>query len=186
MSPQRGVEEAIEIAICCGMELRIAAKIDPIDEAYCKERIQPFFNHPLISFIGEISELEKPVFLGKAAALFFPIQWPEPFGLVMIESLVCGTPVIAFNQGSVPEILENFVNGFIVNSVDEEVAAVGRLDLLSRHSCRERFDKRFSASQMVDAYLEVYNNLLSNKYAPPHEGIYLHAWENHGRSHTNK
>ncbi|WP_136808187.1 glycosyltransferase family 4 protein [Desulfosediminicola flagellatus] len=175
ISQEKGVEEAIEIALRCGMELRIAAKIDSIDKAYCKERIEPFFKHPLISYIGEINELEKSTFLGNAAALLFPIRWPEPFGLVMIESLVCGTPVIAFNKGSVPEILENFVNGFIVNSVDEAVAAVGRLGLISRHRCRETFDKRFSVSKMVDGYLEVYHNLLSNTYIPSDEVVYQHV-----------
>lgn len=172
ISPEKGIETAIDIALRCGMELRIAAKIDPADEAYCLEKIQPFFFHPLISYIGEISEVEKSAFLGNAAALLFPILWPEPFGLVMIESLACGTPVIAFEHGSVSEILQNHVNGFIVDSVDEAVAAVGRLDLISRHHCRETFDKRFTARTMADCYLEVYDELLARSYTQPREVIF--------------
>lgn len=169
ISRDKGIKEAIEIALRCDTELRIAAKIDDRENVYYRECIQPYFDHPLINFVGEITELEKSAFLGNAAALLFPIQWPEPFGLVMIEALACGTPVIAFNTGSVPEVLENLINGFIVDSVDEAVAAVGRLGAISRHRCRESFEKRFTASRMTEGYLEVYRNLLSLSHVLPHQ-----------------
>ncbi len=160
ISPEKGIEQAIEIALRSNIELRIAAKIDAADEKFFKERIQKHFDHPLITFVGEICEAEKSDFLGNALALIFPIQWPEPFGLVMIEALACGTPVIAFNEGSVPEIIEHSITGFVVQSIDEAVNAVGQLGLISRQKCRDVFDERFSAQIMTDRYLDVYNTLI--------------------------
>ncbi|WP_163337506.1 glycosyltransferase family 4 protein [Desulfopila sp. IMCC35008] len=169
ITQEKGIREAIEIALRCDTELRIAAKIDLVENVYYREHIEPYFDHPLITYVGEITELEKSAFLGNAAALLFPIQWPEPFGLVMIEALACGTPVIAFNKGSVPEVLENLINGFIVDSVEEAVAAVGRLGAISRHRCRESFEKRFTASRMTEGYLEVYRNLLTLSHVLPRQ-----------------
>ena len=163
---EKGIEQAIEIALRTGLELRVAAKIDPVDEAYYRRKIKPLMDHPMINYVGEIKEADKSEFLGNAAALIFPIQWPEPFGLVMIEALACGTPVIAFNRGSVSEVLRHGVSGFIVDSVDEAVTAVGRLSMLSRQRCRHIFDARFSASIMTDGYLEIYKRLKRGKYKP--------------------
>ena len=164
--PEKGIEEAIEIAHRSGMELKIAAKIDNVDRAYYEEKIKHLFDHPLIDFIGEIRESEKSDFLGNAAALLFPIRWPEPFGLVMIESLACGTPVIAFGCGSVPEVLRHGVTGFIVDSVNEALSAIPRLALISRQRCRQIFDERFSASIMTEGYLDIYRQLLARKLIP--------------------
>ncbi|WP_419175847.1 glycosyltransferase family 4 protein [Desulfosediminicola sp.] len=162
ITADKGVVEAIEIAMRSGVELKIAAKVDPTDQAYFHEKVLPLLDHPLINFIGEINEIEKSDFLGNAAALLFPIKWPEPFGLVMIEALACGTPVVAFNRGSVPEILQNFVTGFIVNSIEEAIASVGRLHLISRYQCRDVFERRFRATAMTDEYLDVYHQLISS------------------------
>ena len=171
IAPEKGVEQAIEIALRSDLQLCIAAKIDVVDKKYFEENIQKYFDHHLITFVGEIPESEKSDFLGNALALIFPIQWPEPFGLVMIESLACGTPVVAFNRGSVPEIIQNAVTGFIVESIDEAVAAVGRLGLISRHKCRDVFDERFSSKIMADGYLNVYKKLIV-KSLIPHKNIY--------------
>ncbi len=164
--PEKGVEQAIEIALRSGMELRIAAKIDKTDETYCREKISHLFDNPLIDYIGEINESGKSEFLGNAAALLFPIQWPEPFGLVMIESLACGTPVIAFNQGSVPEVLKHGVTGYIVETIDAAVQAIDRLNMISRCRCRQIFVERFSAATMTAGYLRVYEELISQYLKP--------------------
>src|SRR6185369_2503096 len=126
---------------------------------YFKEKIEPLLQNPLIEFIGEIGDKEKAEFLGNALALLFPIDWPEPFGLAMVEAMACGAPVIAFRKGSVPEIIEDGVTGFIVDSVKEAVDAVKRLDTISRRGCREEFERRFSASRMAADYLKVYERL---------------------------
>jgi glycosyltransferase involved in cell wall biosynthesis len=151
--PEKGVDRAIEIAEKAGRKLKIAAKVDPVDQEYFSNEIKPLLDRPFIEFIGEIGEEEKGEFLGKAAALLFPIEWPEPFGLVMIESLACGTPIIAFESGSVPEIVENGLSGFLVSDVDEAASAVGRLFEISRRKCREVFEQRFTASRMASDYL---------------------------------
>jgi len=166
ISPEKGIEQAIAIAGRAGMELRIAAKIDAADRAYYEEVVKPLLRQPHVTFIGEIDERQKDVFLGHAAALLFPIDWPEPFGMVMIEALSCGTPVIAFCRGSVPEVLEDGVTGFIVDTIDEAVRAVGRLGLVSRRRCRRHFEERFSARRMAEGYLEVYNRLLARHQQP--------------------
>ncbi|MGH8659290.1 MAG: glycosyltransferase family 4 protein [Gammaproteobacteria bacterium] len=156
ISPEKRVDRAILIAQRVGMELRIAAKVDKADEAYFKARIQPLFSHPLVNFIGEIGEKDKNEFLGNAHALLFPIDWPEPFGLVMIEAMACGTPVIAYRRGSVSEIVRDGETGFVVDDLNQAVAAVARLDTVSRRRCRETFEERFCASRMARDYLAAY------------------------------
>ena len=159
ISPEKGIEHAIEIARRAGQRLRIAAKIDRVDEAYWHSRVKPLVSGPLIEFVGEVSEEDKPSFLGNASALLFPIDWPEPFGLVMIEAMSCGTPVIAWPRGSVPEIVEPGVTGFITSSVDEAVAAVGAAVRLDRARVRQRFEERFSATRMALDYLALYRKV---------------------------
>lgn len=160
ISPEKGVDQAIEIAKKAGIELRIAAKVDPVDEQYFHDVIQPLLEHPLIRFIGEIGEAEKDNFLGKALALLAPINWPEPFGLVMIEAMACGTPVIGYRRGSVPEIIDDGETGFIVQNVGEAVEAIKRAGNLNRRKCRETFDRRFTVSRMAEDCLEVYQRLI--------------------------
>jgi len=150
---------AIEIAKQAGLRLKIAAKVDKVDESYFESEIKPLLDHPLIEFIGEVNEAEKNVLLGGARALLFPIDWPEPFGLVMIEALACGTPVIAFERGSVPEVLEHGKTGFIVGDVPEAVAALSELDTIDRRTCRKEFETRYTCFQMAKNYLSVYSEL---------------------------
>ncbi len=159
VSPEKGLERAIEIACRAGVRLRIAAKIDLADERYFRERIAPLLAHPLIEFAGEVSEGEKPAFLGNAAGLLFPIDWPEPFGLAMIEAMSCGTPVIAWPHGSVPEIVDHGVTGFVVNTIDDAVSALHHIGQLKREDVRARFDERFAAARMARDYLAVYRAL---------------------------
>jgi glycosyltransferase involved in cell wall biosynthesis len=160
ISPEKRLDRAIEIARRAGKRLKIAAKIDPADKQYYRETIEPLMKQPCCEFIGEIGEHEKDDFLGNAAALLFPIDWPEPFGLVMIEAMARGTPVIAYPKGSVPEIIEDGVNGFIVGSLHEAVRAVEHIGRLSRSHCRESFNRRFSAERMASDYASVYESLL--------------------------
>ena len=160
ISPEKGPVRAIEIARTAGIPLRIAAKVDPHDEAYFHRRVEPLLDDPLIDFIGEIGEEDKSDFLGNALALLFPIDWPEPFGLVMIEAMACGTPVIAFNCGAVPEIVEDGVTGFVVKSAEEAVAAIGRMKQLNRLRIRHICERRFSAAAMAKRYLDVYARLV--------------------------
>ena len=160
ISPEIRVDRAIEIARRVKMPLRIAAKVDRVDQRYFEMTIRPLLGDPLVEFIGEIGEPQKDAFLGNAAALLCPIDWPEPFGLVMIEAMACGTPVIAFSNGSVPEIVEEGVSGFIVGSVEEAAEAIERLSELSREACREAFVARFLASRMAKDYVAVYEGLL--------------------------
>lgn len=159
ISPEKGVEQAIGIAINANTRLKIAAKVDKADEAYFNNRVRHLLDHPLIEYIGEIDESKKTSFLGEASALLFPINWEEPFGLVMIESMACGTPVVAFNHGSVPEILNDGESGFIVNQVAEAVEAVGRIHMLSRKIVRSVFEQRFTASRMANDYIRLYKRL---------------------------
>lgn len=154
--PEKRVDRAIAIAKAVGMPLKIAAKVDPVDEEYFERDIRPLLDDPLVEYIGEIGEAEKLDFLGPARAVLFPIDWPEPFGLVMIEALACGTPVVAFRQGSVPEVIEHGRTGFIVDSVDEAIAATRRIDELDRRHCREAFERRFTARRMAERYLRIY------------------------------
>lgn len=163
ISPEKRVDRAIQIAKKVGMEIKIAAKVDATDREYFEEMIKPLLNDPWTDYIGEIGEGEKDEFLGKAYALLFPIDWPEPFGMVMIEAMACGTPVIAYNQGSVPEVIEEGVTGFIVENLEEAVRAVKMVPSLSRKWCRQVFEERFSASRMASDYLTVYNQLIERK-----------------------
>jgi glycosyltransferase involved in cell wall biosynthesis len=166
ISPEKRVDRAIQIARELGVPLKIAAKVDKVDKEYFDAEIRHLLSDPLIDYIGEIGEAEKNEFLGSALALLFPIDWPEPFGLVMIEAMACGTPVIAFNRGSVPEIVEHGVTGFIVNSIDEAVRAAMRIDNLDRARIRQRFEERFTAEHMATNYLAAYQRLISTTQIP--------------------
>jgi glycosyltransferase involved in cell wall biosynthesis len=162
ISPEKRVDRAIAIAQQVGMPLRIAAKVDAADRAYFEAEIEPLLKKAgrHVEFIGEVGGRDKDEFLGGAHALMFPIDWPEPFGLVMIEALACGTPVIAFRNGSVPEILEDGTSGFVVDSLDQAAAAVGKVAALSRRRCREVFEDRYCVARMARDYLRVYRRLL--------------------------
>lgn len=160
VSPEKGVDRAIEIALASENRIKIAAKIDKADEQYFERHIKSLLRHPLVEFAGEITEAQKTDFLGKAKALLFPIDWAEPFGLVMIESMACGTPVIAFRNGSVPEVIDNGITGFIVDSVQEAVRAISKIDLLSRSAIRRVFEKRFTAARMAENYFKIYSSLI--------------------------
>jgi glycosyltransferase involved in cell wall biosynthesis len=168
VAPEKRVDRAIEIAKRVGLPLRIAAKVDDVDREYFENVIEPLLRDPLIEYVGEIGDGEKQEFLGNARVLLFPIDWPEPFGLVMIEALACGTPVIAFRGGSVPEILEHGSTGFIVDDLDDAVAATRRVGELSRRRCREVFDERFTATRMARDYVEVYAMLLETQQRRAH------------------
>ncbi|RQH09616.1 glycosyltransferase family 4 protein [Paraburkholderia dinghuensis] len=163
VSPEKGLDKAIRIAGQAGMKLKVAAKIDKADRAYYEEVIRPLMALPHVEYIGEIGESEKAEFLGNAHALVFPIDWPEPFGLVMIEAMACGTPVIAFNRGSVPEVIENGVSGFVVEDEISAVAALKRLSSLPREKVRAAFEARFTSKVMATNYVSVYEELLRQK-----------------------
>lgn len=160
ISPEKRADRAIEIARQVGMPIRVAAKVDPVDREYFEKVIRPLLADPLVDFVGEIGERDKRDFLGNAFALLFPIDWPEPFGLVVIEAMACGTPVIAFPGGSVPELIEDGVSGFIVDSVEDAALAVERVSTLRRESCRQTFLQRFTASRMAENYVELYRRLV--------------------------
>jgi glycosyltransferase involved in cell wall biosynthesis len=162
ISPEKRPDRAIEIARRAGMRIKIAAKIDTVDEAYFREQIAPLLTEPHVEFIGEIDEAGKADFLGNARALLFPIDWPEPFGLVLIEAMSCGTPVVAWRAGSVPEVVDHGVTGFVVDSIDAAVDAVRRAPMLDRARVRARFEQRFSTERMARDYLEVYRALGKN------------------------
>jgi glycosyltransferase involved in cell wall biosynthesis len=160
IAPEKGVDRAIRIAKRCGVPLRIAAKVDRTDEEYFDQIIRPMLDHPLIEFIGEIGDREKPDFLSGALALLLPIDWPEPFGIVMIEAMACGTPVIAYNRGSVPEVVDEGITGFVVEDEMSAVAAVGRVGGLDRGAVRRQFEARFTARRMAQDYLAAYRGLV--------------------------
>ena len=161
IAPEKGVDRAISIATRCGIPLRIAAKVDRADQDYYDELIRPLIeNNPLVDFIGEIGDAEKSEFLSGAIALLVPIDWPEPFGLVMIEAMACGTPVIAYNRGSVAEIVDEGLTGFVVEDETSAVAAVDRLSRLSRPAIRKQFEARFTARRMALDYLAAYRSLM--------------------------
>jgi glycosyltransferase involved in cell wall biosynthesis len=167
ISPEKGPDRAIHIAKRLGVPLKIAAKVDAADTAYFETCIRPLLNDPLIEFVGEIGDSKKSEFLGGAIALLFPICWPEPFGLVMIEAMACGTPVIGYPYGSAPEVIDDGVTGFLVGGEDEAVAAIARARTLDRREVRRRFVRRFSATAMARGYLDLYADRLARlPYAP--------------------
>jgi glycosyltransferase involved in cell wall biosynthesis len=162
ISPEKGPDTAIDVALRTGIPLRIAAKVDPVDREYFEVVIKPRLDPPAVEYIGEINGPAKSEFLGGALALLFTIDWPEPFGLAMIEAMACGTPVIARPCGSVPEVVNHGVSGFIAKEVDDLVAAVQLVEGLSRARCREEFERRFTAETMVDRYENVYAELIEH------------------------
>ena len=159
ISPEKRVDRAIEIAKRTGMPLKIAAKIDKVDQDYFDAEIKGLLDHPLVEYIGEIGEHEKAEFLGNASALMFLINWQEPFGLVLTESMACGTPIIAYGMGSVPEVIDDGITGYIVHNMDNAAKAVTRIDALDRRTIRRVFEKRFSASRMCHDYVSIYQRI---------------------------
>jgi glycosyltransferase involved in cell wall biosynthesis len=161
IAPEKRPDRAIAIARALGVPLKIAAKVDRADEAYFRTEIEPLLGASGVEFVGEINDLQKSAFLGEARALLFPIDWPEPFGLAMIEAMACGTPILAFRCGSVPEVIDEGVTGLIVDSVDEAIAALPRVMALDRQGVRRQFERRFTVTRMANDYLDVYRSLLS-------------------------
>jgi glycosyltransferase involved in cell wall biosynthesis len=160
ISPEKRLDRAIEIAKRVGMKLKVAAKVDTVDRKYMEKVVKPLLHDPCVEFVGEINEEQKQEFLGKAYALLFPIDWPEPFGLVLIEAMACGTPVIAYRCGSVRELVEEGITGFIVDNTDEALEAVAKVKGFDRTRCRQIFEERFSASRMARDYLRIYQRLI--------------------------
>jgi glycosyltransferase involved in cell wall biosynthesis len=169
ISPEKRVDRAIEIAKRVQIPLKIAAKVDRVDKKYFKSVIEPLLRESLVEVVGEISDREKDEFLGNAYALLVPIDWPEPFGLVMIEAMACGTPVIAYRGGAVPEIIEEGHTGFIVEELEDAVEAARRIPKLSRKRCREVFEQRFTATRMANDYVRVYERLINGRQDDPLE-----------------
>jgi glycosyltransferase involved in cell wall biosynthesis len=165
-SPEKGLDKAIEIANNLGMPLKIAAKIDKADQEYFDACIKPALDSPSIEFLGEIGYAEKNRFLGEARALLFPICWPEPFGIVMIEAMACGTPVIAYPFGSVPEVMNDGVTGYIVSGLEAAVEAVRKVDQLDRRKVRRHFEKHFTADRMAQDYVKIYERMVNRKKSP--------------------
>jgi glycosyltransferase involved in cell wall biosynthesis len=163
ISPEKRVDRAVEIARRLGMPLKIAAKIDTVDRQYFGQVVEPLLGLPGIEYVGELGDEGKNEFLGQAYALLFPIDWPEPFGLVVIESLACGTPVIAYRRGSIPELLEDGVTGFVVRELEDAVRAVERVATIDRRVCRAVFEQRFTARRMAADYLRLYGQLLAGE-----------------------
>jgi glycosyltransferase involved in cell wall biosynthesis len=171
VSAEKRPDRAIQIAQAIGVPLKIAAKVDKVDEPYFREVIAPLLNGPGVEFIGEINEQQKTAFLGEALALIFPIDWPEPFGLSMIEAMSCGTPVLAFRCGSVPEVVDEGLTGVIVDNIDEAISALPRVLTLDRRAIRRRFEERFSSTRMAKDYLNVYRLLLKGSQIAEHEEV---------------
>lgn len=160
ISPEKRVDRAVAIAQKAGIPLRIAAKVDPVNQEYFNAEIRHLLDDPLVEFVGEIGDRDKGSFLQDALALVFPIDWPEPFGLVMIEAMACGTPVIAFRGGSVSEVLEDGVTGYIVETIEEAVTAAGHVQTIDRKRCRRQFEERFSARRMAADYVNIYERVI--------------------------
>ena len=165
ISAEKRPDHAIEVAKRTGLPLRIAAKVDPADLQYYRSEIEPLLDHPLIEFIGEISDREKDDFVGNALALVCPYDWPEPFGLVLIEALACGTPVLAYRRGSIPEVIEHGVTGFVSETLGEMVSAVERLGEIDRQRCRASFEQRFTADRMARDYVALYERIIEDRLA---------------------
>src|SRR5262249_11386566 len=162
IAPEKSVDRAIRIAQRCRLPLKIAAKVDRVDRDYFEREIRPMLDLPGVEYIGEIGDADKSAFLSGALALLMPIDWPEPFGLVMIEAMACGTPVVAYPSGSVPEVVEHGVTGFVVDNEAAAAAVVGKeLSQLSRPAIRRRFEERFTARRMAKDYLEIYRELMT-------------------------
>jgi glycosyltransferase involved in cell wall biosynthesis len=163
ISPEKRPDRAIEIAIRAGMKLKIAAKVDKVDADYFRSVIEPMLDHPLIEFLGEVGDDRKAAFLGGASALLFPIDWPEPFGLVMVEAMAAGTPVIAWRNGSTPEVIDHGRSGYLVDSTDGAVAAATAAPSLSRASVRAAYEERFTAARMARDYIELYRGMIGSR-----------------------
>jgi glycosyltransferase involved in cell wall biosynthesis len=191
ISPEKGIDRAIEIAERCGLPLKIAAKVDKVDRDYFDEIIKPLIDSSHAEYIGEISDREKSEFLSGAIALLTPLDWPEPFGLVMIEAMACGTPVIAYDRGAVPEVVEDELTGFVVEDEDSAVKAVAKIGKLSRTAVRKRFEERFTARRMAMDYLAAYQELIDaaeDGFAltqPPLDGRSRRGRVSANSSHTN-
>jgi glycosyltransferase involved in cell wall biosynthesis len=166
IAPEKRVDRAIEVAKRVGMPIKIAAKVDRVDQLYFERIISPLLAHPLVEYVGELGQREKDEFLGNAYALLFPIDWPEPFGLVMIEAMACGTPVVAYRRGSVPEVLGDGSAGFVVEGLNDAAAAVKKIGAISRQRCREVFEERFSVRRMAEEYVAIYRRLLQPRMVP--------------------
>jgi glycosyltransferase involved in cell wall biosynthesis len=162
ISPEKRPDRAIAIAQALGIPLKIAAKVDRTDEAYFRTQIEPLLDGSRVEFVGEINEHQKTQFLGKAQALLFPVDWPEPFGLSMVEAMACGTPVLGFRCGSVPEIIEDGLTGAIVETMEQAIAALPGVIALDRKKVRQRFEQRFSATRMARDYVDLYRRLLGS------------------------
>ncbi len=162
IASEKRLDHAIEIATRSGMKLKVAAKIDAADRKYFHEVIEPLLDNPLVECIGEIGDEEKQNFLCNARALLFPIDWPEPFGLVLLEAIACGTPVVAFRRGSVPELIEDGLTGFVVEDVEQAVRALSNLETFDRKRCRREFERRFSVERMTDDYLQIYQRVITD------------------------
>jgi glycosyltransferase involved in cell wall biosynthesis len=171
ISPEKRPDHAIALAKEVGMPLRIAAKVDPIDREYFEKQVEPLLDHPLIEYVGEITDAEKNDFLGEAYALVCPYDWPEPFGIVLIEALACGTPVLAYRRGSIPEIIEHGVTGLISDDLQQMIASLEKVSTIDRARCRENFDRRFTVGRMVHDYLKVYERQLEGKSLLPNAAM---------------
>jgi len=180
ISPEKRPDQAIEIAKRTGLPLRIAAKVDPADQQYYRSEIEPLLDHPLIEFIGEISDAEKDDFIGNALALVCPYDWPEPFGLVLIEALACGTPVLAYRRGSIPEIIDDGITGFVCENLAEMAEAVERIPLIDRRRCRSAFEERFTADRMARDYVALYERMKEEGFSQTSAPI-----RTHGAKHLN-
>lgn len=176
IAPEKRPDHAIEIAKRVGIPLRIAAKVDLADQEYFRTEIEPLLSDPLIEYLGEITDVDKDEFLGNATALVCPYDWPEPFGLVLIESLACGTPVLAYRRGSIPEIIEDGVTGFVCDGLDEMTAAIQRIPEIDRGRCRRSFDQRFTVERMAQDYVRLYERLLGTTLKTEVESMSFASW----------
>lgn len=160
MAAEKRPDHAIALAKRLGMPLKIAAKVDPADREYFNSNIAPLLDHPVVEYVGEVSDADKQEFLGNASALVAPFDWPEPFGMVFIEALACGTPVLAYRRGSIPELIDNGMTGYVCNTFDEMGKAVSQIDALDRRACRQAFEARFTVERMAQDYLRLYEETL--------------------------